>query len=359
MSKVTRGLDRVAARIPRRGQDGDRVFFTLRPEPGGPGYFSRKLSDELARRSVEVTYRSLHGASAALIFSVSWNEGFHARCSRWGVRTVLRLDGFYNPDYFDGRATPAGAQPRTMTEEMLEVNGRIESDLRRSDAVIYQSAFSKETADRHLYERDAGDQVIFNGVDLDVFAPRPKPAGTPPRILCFTSPGQEYMVGTVLPAFVSLASEDASLTLAIVGAMDPIARATVDELGAGLGDRIDVLGAVPNDSLPDLFATASVLAHPRQGDSCPNVVIEAMACGVPVVCASWGGTAELVGDAGVICSGDAWDYGPAFVDRLTEGLRAALGDEGLGVKARARAEAEFDIRRVADRYLSVLGVSAG
>jgi glycosyltransferase involved in cell wall biosynthesis len=102
---------------------------------------------------------------------------------------------------------------------------------------------------------------------------------------------------------------------------------------------------------------ADVLLHPRLGDWCPNVVVEALACGLPVVCGSWGGAAELVGAGGIVVPTEKWSYGADFVAGMAtavENVLAALPD--YRERARQRAEAEFDIRRVAENYARAMGL---
>jgi glycosyltransferase involved in cell wall biosynthesis len=102
---------------------------------------------------------------------------------------------------------------------------------------------------------------------------------------------------------------------------------------------------------------AHVLLHPRLGDWCPNVVVEAMACGLPVVCGSWGGTAELVGEAGRVVAVGPWAYGEPFVEGLVLAVEQVLDSlESSAEAARGRAEAMFDITSCAGRYLEALGL---
>jgi len=76
-----------------------------------------------------------------------------------------------------------------------------------------------------------------------------------------------------------------------------------------------------------------------------------------VVCGSWGGTAELVGDAGMVVPTGPWEYGQKFVKGLAEGVAQILGDlDRYKAAARARAEAEFDIRCIAKKYLQAMGL---
>ena len=59
---------------------------------------------------------------------------------------------------------------------------------------------------------------------------------------------------------------------------------------------MDVTGRYAQREAPALYRRADVLLHTKVQDPCPTTVIEAMACGLPVVYAASGGTVELVGD---------------------------------------------------------------
>ena len=73
-----------------------------------------------------------------------------------------------------------------------------------------------------------------------------------------------------------------------------------DDRRLGLAGRVDFTGRYAQADAPGVFRRAHVLLHTKVNDPCPTTVIEAMACGVPVVYAASGGTVELVGDeAGV------------------------------------------------------------
>ena len=331
-------------------------FFGLRAGPGGPATFAAKLARRFERETVRVTYRRLRSAQSALLFSVSRGDWFHRLCSRWRISTVLRVDGFFVPSYFDNRPQPSGFQERALTLTAMDTNHRMQRDLLLSNFVVYQSAFCKQMADQFLYNRRERFSIIFNGVDLDHFSPGPPRQGRR-RLLSAGTLRDEYVLGTVLPVFGRL-WRDHDLELSIVGPMDEINRRLLDDFRREqpeAGDRIYATGPVPNADMPHHMRQADLLLHPRLGDWCPNTVVEAMACGLPVVCGSWGGTAELVGNAGEIVPTGAWEYGAPYIDGLVDVAEAVLDSlDHYRAAARARAMYRFNIQDTAQEYLCAL-----
>jgi teichuronic acid biosynthesis glycosyltransferase TuaC len=92
--------------------------------------------------------------------------------------------------------------------------------------------------------------------------------------------------------------------------------------GAGLSDRVRLLGQVPHADLPSLYsaANASVLASSREGWA--NVLLEAMACGTPVVATDIWGTGEVVTapEAGLLIPDRSADAIAGGVERLFSSL---------------------------------------
>jgi glycosyltransferase involved in cell wall biosynthesis len=62
----------------------------------------------------------------------------------------------------------------------------------------------------------------------------------------------------------------------------------------GLAERVTLLGTVPPRDMGDVYRAADVFCLASQREGCPNVVREALACGVPVVATAVGGTQELI-----------------------------------------------------------------
>jgi len=335
------------------------VYFSLRPGYGGPGTFAMKLKRGFHKQNIRHTYGRLRGAQAALVFGSTRGTWFHKLCKRWNIRTVLRVDGFMIPSYFDNRGQSDRFQDRRLRLCDMAANYRLQRDLLLSDFVIYQSAFSKEMADHFLYNRRDRYEIIFNGVDLDHFCIRPQNKDVV-RLLCLGTLRHEYMLGSILPAFDALLKHQ-NIELWIIGSMDLICKQQIMhycKVNPEGSKRIKVVGYVDNDELPSFINQTDILVHPRLGDWCPNTVIECMACGVPVVCGSWGGTAELVGEGGAVVQTNQWAYGQGYINGLVQAVEMVICDlDSYKAKARRRAEEVFDIRLVAKRYAEAMGVS--
>ena len=100
--------------------------------------------------------------------------------------------------------------------------------------------------------------------------------------------------------------------------------------------------------MPRLMASLDILASSSYGEAFPNVLGEAMACGVPCVVTDVGDSAEIVGDTGrVVQSGDMEGLARHVQELLCmpEEARARLGQ-----KARARVEANYEIGHVTRLY---------
>jgi glycosyltransferase involved in cell wall biosynthesis len=126
----------------------------------------------------------------------------------------------------------------------------------------------------------------------------------------------------------------------------------------GLGGRIQVLGFVQD--LWGLMKRSAVVVSPSLFEGSPNVVLEAMACGVPLVVSDIPEHRELLDER------SAWLVDPQSVAQTAAAIEAALRDP-TGAAARARVArgriAEFDARAVARRYhdvyLDILSGRAG
>ncbi len=114
----------------------------------------------------------------------------------------------------------------------------------------------------------------------------------------------------------------------------------------GLASHFHLLGR--RDDVPRLMAALDVLASSSYGEAFPNVLGEAMACGVPCVVTDVGDSAEIVGNTGrVVHSGDMVGLAEQILVLLRRGPDQKIA---LGHSARARVEANYEIGHVVRLY---------
>jgi glycosyltransferase involved in cell wall biosynthesis len=117
-------------------------------------------------------------------------------------------------------------------------------------------------------------------------------------------------------------------------------------------------GVVKREEIPAIDRSAHMLFSSDINAACPNSVIEALACGLPVIGYDTGSLAELVTNgAGAIAryGGDVWKLEKPDAHALADAAQLVLNNqESSRLAARARAVELFDIQRIADQYLQVL-----
>jgi glycosyltransferase involved in cell wall biosynthesis len=230
---------------------------------------------------------------------------------------------------------------------------RINRDFRRAlhaaDHVLYQSEFCKRSADEFLGEPGGTWEVLYNAVDVGHFAPeatRPDPDS--PVLLLAGDQTQAYRVEVALHTLVHLPEAH----LIVTGRLVSDAHALARELG--VADRVDVTGRYAQRDAPALYRRADVLLHTKVQDPCPTAVIEAMACGLPVVYPASGGTVELVGDeAGIgIPHPVGWERDePPPSEAFAAAVRRVLAErERYADAARERAVDRFALEPWLERH---------
>ncbi len=197
--------------------------------------------------------------------------------------------------------------------------------------------------------------VINNGVDLNAFAkgnifPHPKP-----YILALGNLIQRKNFDMLLKAFKALREHEIDLLIAGAGREKQHLQKISGELG--LGQQVHFLGNVTGKKKIDLFKSALFFVCPSRKEPFANVILEALAAGLPVIASAVDGNLELVHHE---------SHGLLFPVDDEEGLTFALhrmiSEPGLAEKLRHAVPSfikNFDWPIIAERYLQMYKKIAG
>jgi glycosyltransferase involved in cell wall biosynthesis len=144
-------------------------------------------------------------------------------------------------------------------------------------------------------------KVIYNGIDHDLFFPKADEIRETEYCLFVGNLKREKGVFELLEGFSQFAAQKPHLHLFYVGSGSILQELKLMANQLGIVDKVSFLGGMDHHELPDLMRSAKCLVLPSYNEGVPNVVLEAMACGTPVIATNVGGIPEvLVKQCGVL-----------------------------------------------------------
>ncbi len=225
------------------------------------------------------------------------------------------------------------------------------------DSIVYCSSVCRSQHEAYGYDSRRG-HIVYNGFDREKFH-MDEQSRHEARTL-FSARTNEIVIGNVgrfdvakghrylVEAFARLAARVRNVRLVCVGrGMDGTNMEIRDLIArAGIADRVALLGE--RESVERIFPGFDVYCSASINEGFPNVIAEAMACALPCVVTNVGGSAEVVGDSGVIVpsrSGEALAEGLYRYVRLSTVERRVVGE-----RARERVIAQFSLQAMVERY---------
>jgi glycosyltransferase involved in cell wall biosynthesis len=202
-------------------------------------------------------------------------------------------------------------------------------------------------------------RVIHHGVELDLFKPRPRPTVVPDvQILTVGRLVEKKGFPDLLRALGKLKASGRRITCRVYGdgpLLRPLAELR-DSLG--LADDVHFAGERSRETIiqalhsSDVFVLTPTVTEDGDRDGIPNVLVEAMACGLPVVSTSAGGISELVthGENGFLTA-------PGDVTGIENHIATLLDSpklrQQMGVAARLTVESSYDVNMAAERLIRI------
>ena len=237
-----------------------------------------------------------------------------------------------------------------------------------AEYVFYQSQFCKLSADRFLGERRGPWEILYNSVDTKLFTPAASDPDPDNLVLLLGGTQyQHYRLDCALRVLASLIRRGIKARLLVTGRMSWLlneaeagrqAQELVESLG--LQGLVCFLGPYTQVEAPSIFRQAHLLLHTKVNDPCPGLVVEAMACGLPVVYSNSGGLPELVGDqagVGVPAEMDWKRDVPPDAEAMANAVVQVVRDrDRYAQAARRRAMERFDLQPWLARHREVFSM---
>ena len=323
---------------------------------GGMVSFQSRLAAGLAQRGIQACFDlDDRPYQAVLVIGGTRNLAGLRRARRGGIPVLQRLNGMN----WLHRLRRTGLRHFLRSEYGNWLLSFIRSRL--ADQIIYQSAFSRQWWERRYGETRVPWRVIYNGVDLAAYTPDglyQRPVDRCRILLVEGSLGGGYEIG--LETAVQMAEKlridmRSALEIVVVGRASPALQAAWQ---GKTSFPLHFSGLVPREAIPEVDRSAHLLFAADLNAACPNSVIEALACGLPVVSFNTGALLELVqGEAGIIVpyGGDPWKLEPPDIAGLAGAAAELYGDQTrFRQGARRRAQEAFGLDKMVEDYIQAL-----
>jgi len=296
------------------------LCLPLKPKQGGGAYsfirnFRRYLDDQ------HYDYVDDLGRNYAVMLVAAWTTDYHCivQARRW------------NPDLCIVHRVDGSAQAYGRFDDSDEILARINT---LADVTVFQSEFSRwvTTVEYPLIKVDG--PTIYNPVDTQLFKPEGEKFALPDGLkICSVAWSTNRMKGTwQLPL---LAEHNPDLQFILCGRYENLPDLP----------NLHPMGILDKAEMARVMRSCDLFINLSLNDPCPNVVIEALASGLPVLYVDSGGPPELAGEAGL----------PITLETFRPQLEQLMADlAGYQHRARERALTHFDIAVICAQYLEVI-----
>lgn len=287
---------------------------------GGPSVFKKRFLSVLSTRPEICMVSDIDGDYDVELAFI--------RSEQRKKPVVLRIDGCY---YFP---------------EKLRLNEAIKTSIKNANHVIFQSEFSMNMCKRLLSVDPSNYSVVYNGVDLqEIGQITPNPKIKPGSFVCCADWRPNKRPKSTIHGFMKSGVKD---HLYVIGG--GVKPASFEKR-----KNIHFLGHLEPDRVIAVMKACKYFIHLCHIDSCPNAVVEALSCGLKVLCTNLGGSRELIQGNGVMLDVDVWDWRPIPFKNIDSLTKRSVADGILKLMSLPDASAiTYDINETVDKYVHIL-----
>jgi len=323
---------------------------------GGPSSFQAKLIKGLDNLGVVVNHNPRDPATAAVLVvggTRQFDDLFYAK--RKNIRIVQRLDGMN----WLHKKVKTGLLHYIRSERMNLQLSFIRQKV--ADAVVYQSEFTRDWWNSEYGSLRTPNTVIYNGVDLTEFSPSKKEELNSKNIRLLVVEGsfkgghERDLLNAVSLANAISDQANRQVELLIAGVVPSSMKKSI---AANRGVNIHWLGIIPHQEIAALDRSAHIFFPAEINAACPNSLVEALGCGLPVISFATGSLPELIGKDGgsvVPYGSNHWNLEAPMVEPLAIAAQKIIDNlSAFKRSARSRAEKHFGVDVMVEKYRQVL-----
>lgn len=278
--------------------------------PYRPAWAGRLPLLRAAFRLIPYLFRLWRAAGRNELFHIMANSGWSWHLFAAPAIWVARLRGIPAVvNYRGGEAEPF----------LRKAAGAVRFSMRRAAALAVPSGFLKDVFAR--FGMDA--RIVPNIIDLGKFHPgEAKPGDV--HIVVARNLEPLYDIASGLRALALLRERHPAARMSVAGSGPE--RANLERLAGELGiaDRVCFTGRLDSEAMAALYREATLSLNPSLADNMPNSVLEALACGLPVVSTDVGGVPFLVrhGETALLVK-------PGDAEAMAQSMARLIEDETL------------------------------
>lgn len=319
------------------------IAFPHSPGKGGPGTFQRNFERVLKGLGWQIIYTTSDSKiKPDLVFVVGGTRKLF-----WLIKMkTMKVPIFYRLDGINWLHRKRGWGTKHYLEgEYRNINNKLIHGF-IADFIIYQSQFVKNWWDKESYRKRRDFNIVYNGTNLRSF----KPDKNKFERIVFLEGTIDYSPFAIDLINAVRESIPDSIPVELFGAfITPASRKKLDS-------RVQYKGLVNRRDVPKSLINA-IYVSMDVNPACPNTVVEAMACGSPVVAFDTGAINEVVSDNGGIVvpfGANPWKLESPDHRSLIEAIFKIIDNwDFYSKKARSLAAQKFDEEKMVTSYLKI------